>query len=378
LGLAPDIVAAVARRLAEHAGLELPAWVVEARAQARMRRLGLGADAYVELIGTARGEDELDELLECVRVGETRLFRHRQQIAALEEVVIPTLRHRRELRVWSAGCAAGEEAYTLAAILTHHLPDAILSILATDVSSDALELARGASYPATALAHVPEAYREDFVVDGDRLRVRPELARVVRFERANLIDSAPETSFDIVWCRNVLIYFTAAAKKRAIDHLVKATAMGGVVFVGYSESMRDVAELEPVRAGDAVYYVRTNRRAVLRTPPLGVPAAVPAARSEPVNQWREPTNPRIVAYDVFHVTGTPEPGPLTAELSTRLAAQHLRLVVDLDGAELLNDALAPVFRRAIAAGRTAGVELELRATKPGCKRWLARHKLETA
>ena len=373
MALAPDIVTAVARRLAEHVGLELD------------------APAYVDLIGAARGSAELDELLECVRVGETRLFRHKQQIAVLEDVVVPTLRHRRELRVWSAGCAAGEEAYTLAALLMRRLPDTLLSILATDVSGEALELARAASYPATAIAHVPEAYREAFVVDGDRLRVRPEVARLVRFERANLIDSAPEGGFDIVWCRNVLIYFTAEAKKRAIDHLVKATVMGGVVFVGYSESMRDVAELEPVRAGEAVYYVRAEspgseaealgsltrgRRVPLRTPPLGVPAAVPAVRSEPVNQWREPTNPRIVAYGVYQVTGSPDPGTLTAELSSRLGAEHLRLVVDLDGAELLADELAPVLRRAMAAGRAAGVELELRATKPGCKRWLARHKLE--
>ena len=342
-----------------------------------MQRLGITAPAYVELIATGRGVDELDELLECVRVGETRLFRHRQQIEALEDVVAPALRHRRELRVWSAGCAAGEEAYTLAAILTRALPDTLLSILATDVSSDALERAAEASYPAAAIAHVPEAYRDDFVVAGDRLIVRPALARKVRFERANLIDSAPEGGFDIVWCRNVLIYFTPEAKQRAIKHLVAATAMGGVLFVGYSESLRDTAQLEPVRAGEAVYYVRTEKRVALRTPPSGVPAAMPAAKSEP-NQWREPTSPRIVAYDVYRVTGAPDPAQLTAELSSRLAVQHLRLVVDLDGAELLADELAPVFRRAIAAARTHGVELELRATKPGTKRWLVRHKLEDA
>ncbi len=313
-----------------------------------------------------------------MRVGETRLFRHRQQIAALEEIVAPALRHRRELRVWSAGCAAGEEPYTLAAILTRALPDTLVSILATDVSADALELARAASYPAAAAAHVPEAYREDFAVSGDRLCVRPELARLVRFERANLIDSAPEGDFDIVWCRNVLIYFSPGARRRAIEHVVEATAMSGVVFVGYSESLRDVGELEPVRTGEAVYYLRTVKRLAPRTPPIGVPAILPATKSEPVNQWREPTNPRIVAYDVYAVRGSPDPGTLTAELSSRLAAQHLRLVVDLDGADLLADELAPVFRRAIAAARAAGVELDLRATKPGTKRWLVRHKLECA
>jgi chemotaxis protein methyltransferase CheR len=370
-------VAAIAGQLAQHAGLELPAWVVEARALARMHKLALSPPAYVDEI--RRNTDELDELLECVRVGETRLFRHKQQIDALEQVVAPALQHRRELRVWSAGCAAGEEAYTLAAVLTHALPNALISVLATDVSDNALARAAEASYPAAALAHVPDAYREDFVVDGALLHVRPELARLVRFERANLIDTAPEGGFDIVWCRNVLIYFTAEARKRAIAHLVDATALNGAMFVGYSESMRDVDRLEPVRTDDAVYYVRTEKRVAPRTPPAGIPAVMPHAKSEPtVNQWREPTSPRIVAYDVYAVRGSPDPGTVTAELSSRLAAQHMRLVVDLDGADMLGDDLAPVFRRAIAAAGTTGVEVELRATKPGPKRWLSRHRLEVS
>lgn len=362
--LAPDIVAAIAHRLAEHAGLELPAWVVEARARHRMKKVGREPAEYVERLD----DEELDELLECVRVGETRLFRHKQQIEIVEQVIAPALRGRRDLRVWSAGCAAGEEAYTLAAVLSRALPDARLDVLATDVSADALERAAEAAYPATAIAHVPEAYREDFVVDGDVLRVRPELARMVRFERANLIDDAPAEACDLVWCRNVLIYFTADARRRAIEHVIGATRMGGYVFVGYSESLRGVAELEPVRSGDAIYYVRTPKRVAVRTPAVGIPAV-------PVNVWREPTSPRIVAYDVLRVTGSPAPAALTAELSHALAAQHLRLVVDLDGAELLADELAPVFRRAIAAANAANVELDLRATKPGVKRWLARHKL---
>lgn len=339
--------------------------MVEARARHRMKKTGREPADYVERLD----DEELDELLECVRVGETRLFRHRQQIEVVEQVIAPALRGRRELRVWSAGCAAGEEAYTLAAVLSRALPDARLDVLATDVSADALENAARAEYPATAIAHVPEAYREDFVVDGDLLRVRPELARVVRFERANLIDDAPAEACDLVWCRNVLIYFTPEARKRAIEHVVGATRMGGYVFVGYSESLRGVAELEPVRSGDAIYYQRTEKRQALRTPPLGMPAAVP------MNVWREPTQPRIYAYDVHRVVGSPTAAALTAGLSQALAAQHLRLVVDLDGAELLADELAPVFRRAIAAANAANVELDLRATKPGVKRWLARHKL---
>src|SRR5690242_20133612 len=135
------MVAAVSRVLATHAGLELPAWVVEARATARIAKLGIDANDYAGLIDSVRGQAELEELIETVRVGESRLFRHRQQIAAITDVVIPALRanRKRAVKVWSAGCAAGEEPYTLAAVLGRALPGVQVTIIATDVSADALE-----------------------------------------------------------------------------------------------------------------------------------------------------------------------------------------------------------------------------------------------
>ena len=147
MALAPDTIAEIAQRLAEHAGLELPAWVVEARASARIAAIGCAPADYVALIDSARGAGELAELIEAVRVGESRLFRHRSQIAALSDVVAPALRARgrRAIRAWSAGCAAGEEPYTLAIVLSRALPDCAISILATDVSGEALARARTAS-----------------------------------------------------------------------------------------------------------------------------------------------------------------------------------------------------------------------------------------
>src|SRR5690349_12187409 len=253
-----------------------------------MAALELPPGDYVALIRSPRGAGELDELIEAVRVGESRLFRHRAQIAALATAVIPALRGRRAIRVWSAGCAAGEEPYTLAAVLARGLPGAAIAIVATDVSADALAAARGASYPAAAWADVPEAWRDAFIVDGDRLRVRPELAALVRFERANLVDGFAPRGCDLVWCRNVLIYFTQAARRAALQRLVAATSPGGYLFVGYSESLRDVPELEAVRTGDAVYYVRRESEAAVRreTPPVGlssagIPVAIPTAGTEP-------------------------------------------------------------------------------------------------
>ena len=406
MALAPDTIAAIARRLAEHAGLELPAWVVEARASARIAAVGCAPADYVALIDSARGAGELAELIEAVRVGESRLFRHRSQIAALADVVAPALRARgrRAIRAWSAGCAAGEEPYTLAAVLSRALPDAAISILATDVSGEALARARTASYPRAALDHVPPDYRDGFVAAGERVRVAPELAARVRFERANLLDGAAPRDCDLVWCRNVLIYFTADARRRVIERLVGATAPGGFVFVGYSESLRDVPGLDARRAGDAVYYVRREAgdapprsRPPTLPVPLGQPA--PARRSAPaVTAPRTPlpdprpartrasedvTPPPIVfppeppPDDTLALYGRPSAARLTTEISARLALPGLsRLTIDVDGVELLDDELARVLYRARAAASAAGIDFDVRAVRPGPRRWLARHGLD--
>jgi chemotaxis protein methyltransferase CheR len=396
VALAPDTVAAIARRLAEHAGLELPAWVIDARASARIAAVGCAPADYVALIDSARGAGELAELIEAVRVGESRLFRHRSQIAALADVVAPALRERgrRAIRAWSAGCAAGEEPYTLAIVLSRALPDRTISILATDVSGEALARAQTASYPRAALDHVPADYRDCFVDDGERVRVAPELAARVRFERANLAGGAAPRDCDLVWCRNVLIYFTADARRRAIERLVGATAPGGFVFVGYSESLRDVPGLDARRAGDAVYYVRRDGEPALRSrpPTLPIPAApAPPSRPSPLPDLRPPRSaaaedrtppPIALAPDpppdaTLALSGRPSAAQLTAEISVRLALPGLRrLTIDVDGAELLDDELARVLHRAQAAARAAGFDLDVRATRPGPRRWLARHALD--
>jgi chemotaxis methyl-accepting protein methylase len=394
--------AAVSRRLAEHAGLELPAWVVEARAQARMALLDVDAETYEALVCGPRGAAELDELTEDVRVGETRLFRHRAQIAALADDVAARWRDagKRTIRVWSAGCAAGEEPYTLACVLARAVPGAAISIVATDLSAEALAVARTATYPRAALAHVPDEYRGDFLADDDVIRVRPDLAALVRFEQANLVEPgafAP-SGCDLVWCRNVLIYFTPEARRRALERLVGALVPQGAIFAGYSESLREVASLDPVRAGDAVYYVKRPR--TRPTTPLAVPIVAARGRTTPRTPQADASAPPKAASPIFVLSpddrtpppmrfppapptddtlalrGTPNALRVSAELSARFAVAGLaRLVIDLDPAELLGDELAPVLRRARAAARAAGVELELRATRPGAKRWLSRHEL---
>jgi len=242
-----------------------------------------------------------------------------------------------------------------------------------------IAVASSGRYPATALADVPDMWRDAFAIEGDVLRVRPELAALVRFERANLVDSTNIRGCDLVWCRNVLIYFTDDARRRVIDRLIAATAPGGFIFVGYSETLRDEPELRAVRAGEATYYVRGARQTA--APTLPRPIAVPDAPDLIPDLELTPPPMRIPLApppeDLYELRGHPTTREVTAELTTRLAIAGLRrLVIDLDAADLLADELAPVLRRARAAARAAQVELALRATRAGTKRWLARHRLD--
>jgi chemotaxis protein methyltransferase CheR len=401
-----DIVTKVGRRLTEHAGLELPAWVLESRIADRLGALGIDAHGYLGLVNAPHGRGELHALVEAVRVGETRFFRHGAQVQALVDVVVPAWRARggRQFRAWSAGCATGEEPYTLALVLSRLVPRGALSILATDVSGEALAVARRARYPAATFAHVPPEWQTGVVIEGDRLRVRADVAGVCTFERHNLVDDEAPRGFDLVWCRNVLIYFGAAARAHAIEHLVAACDPGGYVFVGYSEFLREVAGLETIRAGECVIYRRDGdvKPAARPRPPTGPaePAAPVGSVTRGVPPRRTPAGgvavpPALVAAPA--APSLPAPRPPAAPAATRLAlrghcddaaavaaelAQALarpglgRLVVDLDLAEFLGDAVAPVLRRARAAARASGVEVTFLAARPGARRWLRRHRLD--
>ena len=382
--LPPDILAALERRLRQHAGLELPSWVIEARALARMAALGLDAEHYLDRVSAPRGA-ELAALVEAVRVGETSFFRHRAQVDAVVDVVVPSWRHRgvRAPRVWSAGCATGEEPYTLALVLDALLPRPMFapSILATDVSSDAIAVARRRRYPRVDLDRIPAAYRAGVEVDDEGLSIRPEVAQLVSFETRNLVDGDQPRGFDLVWCRNVLIYFSDDARLRAAQRLVAALAPGGYLFVGYSESLRDVAGLEAIAAGDAAVYRKAEAP---RTPSLS-PSPSPSPPPSPSPSPPPPPPPRPVASRprspsgraaIISVHGHGDAATLTADIAAALRAPGLLyLTVDLDRADHLGDDVVAVLRRARAAATAAGIELQFVANRGGARRWLRRHRL---
>lgn len=369
--------------LRDRAGLELTRWLVEARVEARLACAATTIDRYIALLKTPEGASELGHLIEAVRVGETRFFRHQSHVDAVRDVVVPAWKLRGVTRpkVWSAGCASGEEAYTLALVLAAALPSPghQAEVLATDVSATAIAIATAGRYARAALAHVPPAYHHAFDVQGDAIEVRPAIRSSITFAEENLATADRSRRLDLVWCRNVLIYFDAEVRARVLKKLVAALAPGGFLFLGYSESLRDVPGLRALPWQGQVLWEKPiegdNRRS--STSEVGRPSAPAASTPEPRSRaGSRIERPRaITGASTFRVS-TSTGSALEAPLDAAMRAPGLaELTVDLDAASFLEDDVAPVLEKARAKAAAAGVRLRLRATRPGTQRWLRRHGL---
>lgn len=222
--------------------------MVQTRLARRVRALGLSDfDAYLEHLQRDTTGRELSELVDALTTNKTAFFREPQHFAFLREAVLPELAARgRPMSFWSAGCSSGEEAYTLAMVIREAVPscDALgIRILATDISARMLRLAREAVYPEGAVADVPEPYRSRYFrrVPGmatPMYRVSDDVRRMVRIARLNLLDHWPMRGpFDVIFCRNVMIYFGHATQERLVRRFHALLAPGGYLCVGHSESL---------------------------------------------------------------------------------------------------------------------------------------------
>ena len=383
-----DVLARVEALLVRRVGFQLPRWLVSSRVGQRLKlHAHETPETWVARLDGPDGQAEVDALCEALRVGETSFFRHRAHIAAVRKIVVPDLAarlaSRRRVRAWSAGCASGEEAYTLALLLEEGLPGWSHELVATDLSPEAIAVARRGVYPSSSVRAVPpEALRRWFDTTPTSVTVRPELASKIRFEARNLLDPPPIRGADVIMCRNVLIYFEPDARARTCAQLVSALAPGGYLFLGYSESLRELEGLEPLRTDDGTVY----RRPLRATTPVAVrvvPASPSASPSAPVGP------PPAVATASASVSSSSPSTPATVRLSGEVRhasevtrdlgaaiARHPRaLIIDLDDATFLDDAIAPALRRAVAAAESAKIPLDFRARRPGPRRFLQRHRL---
>ena len=192
---------------------------------------------------------ELDMLVDSVTNNLSRFFRNADQLRAITNFVVPELdadecggarpRGQRDLSVWVAGCATGEEPYSLAMVLTDNLPESRgFHITATDISNRALDIARAGVYATTRTRGVPNSIRtRHFVDDGRRLAISELLRRRVSFVQHNLIESPLVHDADIILCRNVLTYLAASARQSAVRRLRESISDGGFLLIGNSETL---------------------------------------------------------------------------------------------------------------------------------------------
>ncbi len=266
-------------------GLRLDPWAAERLAKAVRERLASGpgpgdADQAIERALDA----EWAALADAVTVRESSFFRHPRQWHALAGYARETLaRHAGTarggcVRAWSAGCASGEEAYTLAAVLRDALPPPWrVSVLGTDISREAIAGAEAGEYAARTLRSAPvEFVRRHFVERGGGFAVRDELRQLVEFRCHNLMQPLQTgAAFDVVFCRNVLIYLEPEAKRIAIANLRRAADTAGLLFFGPADVLVGADGLTAVHLGGIPAY-RVSRR-----PPLAAPGYQSARKDPP-------------------------------------------------------------------------------------------------
>ncbi|MGW6664104.1 MULTISPECIES: CheR family methyltransferase [Peribacillus] len=183
--------------------------------------------------------DVLNEFLDRMTINVSEFYRNAKRWEVLERKILPRLlESKKKLKIWSAACSTGEEPYTIAMILSNLVPLSQIEILATDLDENVLERAKLGLYPERSLNEVPEEIkRKCFEKKADYYRVDDEIKRRVTFKKQNLLADRFDEGFDLIVCRNVLIYFTEEAKNLLYEKFSVSLKSGGVFFVGSTEQI---------------------------------------------------------------------------------------------------------------------------------------------
>ncbi len=218
--------------------------VLESRIRDALRHKGLNSvDEYYKLVSSDK--NELNEMLDSVTTNLTRFFRNQPQFDTLERFVLPEIIKRKgastekRIRVWSAGCSTGEEPYTIAMVLKETVPPSFkVEIVASDISLKCLMTARAGFYDDSKIIGIPEKYLgKYFERKPGGWQAKEELMGMIRFDYNNLSHKSNHSDVDILFCRNVLIYFDDAVQKAVVDGFWDAMSPKSYLFIGHSESL---------------------------------------------------------------------------------------------------------------------------------------------
>jgi chemotaxis protein methyltransferase CheR len=240
---------AIAAIVRSNAGIVLGASkrdLVFGRLKRRLRVLGLcGFAEYRALLEGPDGAAEHSEMINAITTNLTSFFRETHHFAYLEDPVLVRLLRdepRRRLRIWSAACSSGEEPYSISMVLHKLLPDKTnhdARILATDIDSNMVDFAAKGVYPAERTAAIPSRYASCRANQtSDMVTMPDDLKRLITFNQLNLLEPWPmKGPFDVVFCRNVVIYFDKDTQKTLFDRIADIMSPRGHLFIGHSETL---------------------------------------------------------------------------------------------------------------------------------------------
>jgi chemotaxis protein methyltransferase CheR len=222
--------------------------LVVARLQKRLKALSFATfGEYLRFVEQDRSGDELVQLLDAIATNHTYFYREEQHFTLLAERVIPEMRLQRSpINIWCAASSTGEEPYTIAMTMLRQRSPVDFTLTASDISTKALRAAQAGVYKLASVERLPVEWLRQFFEKGlgesaGLVRVRKELRDRVRYQRLNLLDvQSLDTKFDVIFCRNVMIYFDQQVQQRVVSMLERHLRPGGYLFISHSESLNSV------------------------------------------------------------------------------------------------------------------------------------------
>ncbi|GAA2526440.1 CheR family methyltransferase [Pilimelia columellifera] len=373
--------------LADLLGLTFPARSHDQLAEVLRRRSehrGLTRSEYLTRLSTRLDRDELAALAEELTINETYFFRHTEQLRALAGAALPArVRARaaeRQLRLLSVGCASGEEAYTLAMLALEAVPDPSwqVRVLGVDIHSAMLRRAVAATYSAWSLRETPPAARQRwFQPYGHDFQVAEAVRQHVVFQHHNITEDEPVVwrrgAYDVIFCRNVLMYLRPEAAEGVVARMTRALAPGGFLFLGHTDSLGGRPSGLRVRHSDDAFYYQ-------RPPDTAPPSAGAVDPPGPPGLWH--AVPAAVPGARPAASGAVQPGPdIEASQPARWRevlelvrqerfAEALGRVAELTGAG--PDGLTPALLRAFLLAQTE----DRPAAEAACRALLGSHRAD--
>lgn len=223
--------------------------MLENRLRKRLNTLGIESyKRYYDFIAKdPAGRHELSECIDCLTTNETFFFRHAEQIEYLVGHVVPELLAKRKntskVRIWSIGCSSGEEPYSIAILLDKQIRQNErdrIEIIASDISRSVIERARQGVYTDSTLRQITQQDKNKYFTlhkDTGVYRINPKIRERVRFYVHNVLDTFRQGLFDVIICRNVLIYFNSESKEKALTKMLRCLESDGYLIVGFVESL---------------------------------------------------------------------------------------------------------------------------------------------